>query len=48
MIYWWDKKLKKMHILEADIIKKNHWFDVSCSKDTFFVSDLKILYDNYH
>ena len=37
MIYYWDKKLKKLHDLEADLItiKKNHWFDVSSLKDNF-------------
>ena len=40
MIYYWDKKLKKrLHVLEADMIrfkkKQQHWFDVSSSKDTF-------------
>ena len=42
MIYYWNKKLKKKKKkkkrLEADIItikKKQHWFDVSSSKDLF-------------
>ena len=30
MIYYWDKKLKKLHVLEADIITiKKYRFDVS-------------------
>ena len=34
-IYYWDKKLqKRLHFLEA-VIKKNHLFDVSSSKDAF-------------
>ena len=28
MIYYWDKKLKKMHILEADIITINKNIDL--------------------
>ena len=44
MIYYWDKKLKKkrLHVLEADIItiENKHWFDVSSSKDAFFLQDV--------
>ena len=36
MIYYCDKKLKKLHVLEADTITiKKNWFDVSSSNDTF-------------
>ena len=39
MIYYWDKKFKKrMHVPEADIKtikKKQHWFDLSGTKDAF-------------
>ena len=38
-IYYWEKKLRKrLHVLEADILKqlkKKDWFDVSCWKDEY-------------
>ena len=36
MIHYWDKKLKKMHVKEDDIITiKKNLFVVSSSKNTF-------------
>ena len=37
MIYYWDKKFKRLHVMLADIITilKKHWFDISSSKDAF-------------
>ena len=43
MIYYWDKKLKsRLLVLEANIIMilKNMDFDVSSSKDAFFLKDV--------
>ena len=36
MIYDWDKKLKKiLYVPDAVMITKNHWLNVSSSKDAF-------------
>ena len=42
-IYYWDKNLKKLHVLEADIITiKKKWFDVSSSKDAFLLDEFQM------
>ena len=45
MIYYWHKKLKKrLHVLEADIIKiKKHCFDVSILTETFLLDVFQMI-----
>ena len=39
IIYYCNKKVKTLHVLEVDMIsiKKNHWLDVFSTKDVFFI-----------